>query len=191
MHVFKEKAVLLTLLIILLSSCQDTFDGKSEQIFMTSRHKIEENLSTLERNNLEKAMRVIAIESMRLMWNNKKFKEKTSNDISLELVDGLTFSATIDLAEKILHENKQREINQLESDIESLSQRKKELDATLQLLNVFKIKSIELVKEDWFGDMVPKMKIEYQYVGSQNLKGQTESEGLQIVQTDRGENSMS
>ena len=64
--------------------------------------------------DLEKAMRVVAMEAMRLKWEeSKKYDGKSFNEISLEMIDGLSFSSVIDLAEDILKDRNKKEIEQL------------------------------------------------------------------------------
>ena len=98
-----KKILLLLAILPFMISCQDKFNGKDEQSFKTSREKIELNLDKNEKTDLEKAMRVVAMEAMRLKWEeSKKYDGKSFNEISLEMIDGLSFSSVIDLAEDIL-----------------------------------------------------------------------------------------
>lgn len=170
------------LLTIILCSCQERFNGENKQSFDISRNKIEEKLNNVEKDDLEKAMRVISMESMRLKRDkSEKYKVKTFNDVSLELVDGLTFSASINLAEKILRDNNKREIQQLEKDIDSLTIESKNITSTLEQLDVFKIHLLELKNEEWFGEKIPKLYVAYKYTSAKDLKGQTMVE-VELIQ---------
>ena len=156
-------------------SCQDKFNGKDEQSFKTSREKIELNLDKNEKTDLEKAMRVVAMEAMRLKWEeSKKYDGKSFNEISLEMIDGLSFSSVIDLAEDILKDRNKKEIEQLTNEIDSLNIQKNEFLTAQKSLNLFKISSIKINKEDFFDELVPELEIDYQYIGKNKLLGPKE-----------------
>ncbi len=63
-----KKLLLVVAILQFMISCQDKFNGKDEQSFKTSRGVIEQHLDQKEKKDLEKAMRVIFIEVMRLKW---------------------------------------------------------------------------------------------------------------------------
>ncbi|HEX8016512.1 MAG TPA: DUF6694 family lipoprotein [Flavobacterium sp.] len=104
------KTRILILLVLIITSCQEKFNGKSEKDFKISKEKIEKNLTADEKIKLEKAVSVIALKAMILKWDeSNKYKGKSFNDIALELVDGLSYSSVTDLAEDFLQErNKKR-----------------------------------------------------------------------------------
>lgn len=159
----------------LIVGCQEKFDGKNEQTFKTSRDKIEKKLDPDEKVDLEKAMRVIAMEAMRLKWDEpKKYNEKSFNEISLEMIDGLSFSSVINLAEDILKDKNKKEIEQLTDEIDSLNVQKNEFITAQKSLNLFKISSIKINKEVFFDEMVPELEIDYQYTGKSKLIGPKE-----------------
>jgi hypothetical protein len=169
-----KKLLLLTILPFMIS-CQDKFNGKDEQSFKTSREKIELNLDKNEKTDLEKAMRVVAMEAMRLKWEeSKKYDGKSFNEISLEMIDGLSFSSVIDLAEDILKDRNKKEIEQLTNEIDSLNIQKNEFLTAQKSLNLFKISSIKINKEDFFDELVPELEIDYQYIGKNKLLGPKE-----------------
>ena len=170
-----KKILLLLAILPFMISCQDKFNGKDEQSFKTSREKIELNLDKNEKTDLEKAMRVVAMEAMRLKWEeSKKYDGKSFNEISLEMIDGLSFSSVIDLAEDILKDRNKKEIEQLTNEIDSLNIQKNEFLTAQKSLNLFKISSIKINKEDFFDELVPELEIDYQYIGKNKLLGPKE-----------------
>ncbi len=143
-----NKLLLLLALLPFMASCQDKFSGKDEQSFKISRAKIEKQLSENEKTNLEKAMRVIAVQAMQVKWSEpEKYKGKSFDEISLELVDGLSYTALTNLAEKILKEEKLRNIKQIEKEILELENQKTkylQLKSKLDLLEAKPLK-IDLI----------------------------------------------
>lgn len=132
-------------------SCQEKFNGENEQNFKISRAKIEKNLTQNEKTNLEKAMRVIALEAMRLKWEEpKKYDHKSYNKISLEMIDGLYYSKVIALAETILKDRNKKEIEKLTHEIDSLNLYKKETQNIKKALDLFRISKMRLNKTDFF-----------------------------------------
>lgn len=156
-------------------SCQEKFSGKDEKSFEASREKVEQNLDEKEKNNLEKAMRIVAMEAMRLKWEEPgKYEGKSFNQISLEMIDGLSYSSVIDLAEDILKDRNQKKIEQLTSEIDTLNIQKNEFITAQKSLNLFKISSIIIDKEDFFDELVPELEIDYKYIGKSKLVGPKE-----------------
>lgn len=170
----KKLLFLLTILPFMIS-CQDKFNGKNEQTFKTSREKIEQNLDKNEKIDLEKAMRVIALEAMRLKWEEpKKYEGKSFNAISLEMIDGLSYSSVIDLAEDILKNRNEKEIVKLTKDIDTLNIQKNEFLTAQKSLNLFKISTIRISKEEFFDELIPNLEIDLQYIGKNKLIGPKE-----------------
>ncbi|WP_264530292.1 hypothetical protein [Flavobacterium sp. N502540] len=164
---------------IIFISCQEKFNGKNEQDFKISREKIKKNLDQNEKNNLEKAMRVIALEAMRLKWENpEKYDKKSFNKISLEIIDGQSFSSVITLAEDILKARNKKETEKLTNEIDRLNLQKNEIENTRKTLDLFKISRLQLNKTDFFDEMVPELEIDYQYMGKKKLIG---SQTIQFV----------
>ena len=170
-----KKILLILTIFPFIISCQEKFNGKDEQSFKNSREKIEQNLDKNEKTDLEKAMRVVAMEAMRLKWEEpKKYDGKSFNKISLEMIDGLSYSSVIDLAEGILKDRNKKEIEQLTNEIDSLNIQKNEFLTAQKSLNLFKISSIKINKEDLFDELVPELEIDYQYIGKSKLIGPKE-----------------
>ena len=178
------KYIYMVALFLLLFSCQEKFSGKDKKSFTVSREKIEKSLNEIEKINLEKAMRVIALEAMRLKWEEPdKYQGQSFNAISLNIIDGLSYGSLIDLAEDFLKNRNQKEIESLTQKKERLSlernffrfifneRQKKEFLKIKQALNLFKITNISINKVDFFDEMVPELDIEYQYIGKKKLIG--------------------
>ncbi|WP_406843695.1 DUF6694 family lipoprotein [Flavobacterium soyae] len=156
----------------IFNGCQEKFNGKNEQDFKTSREKIEKNLSQSEKINLEKALRVIALEAMKLKWEApEKYDNKSFNKISLEMIDGLSFSSVITLAEDILKTQNKKEIEKLTNEIDHLTLQKNEIANTKKTLNLFRISETKLNKTSFFDEMVPELEVSYQYIGKNKLIG--------------------
>lgn len=170
-----RKLLLLFTLLSFIISCQEKFNGKDEKSFEASREKVEKNLDQKEKTDLEKAMRVVALEAMRLKWEEpEKYDGKSFNKISLEMIDGLSYASVIDLAEDILKDRNKKEIEQLTKEIDTLNIQKNEFTAAQKSLNLFKISSIRINKEDFFDELVPELEIDYQYIGKSKLVGPKE-----------------
>ena len=173
----------MTFFVLIITSCQEKFNGKSEKDFKTSKEKIEKKLNTAEKIKLEKAVRVIALKAMVLKWDeSKKYDDKSFNDIALELIDGLSYSSVIDLAEDFLQERNKKEVEKLSDEIKKLEKKRKKILAIQKQLNLFKIGSLELNETDWFGEMSPQLEIEYKYIGKTDLKSPFEI-SLELTET--------
>lgn len=170
-----KNLLLILTLIIFLSSCSEKFNGNDEQSFKISREKIEKSLNEKQKTDLEKAMRVVLTEAMRLKWDKPdQYEGKSFNKISLEMINGLSYSSVIDLAEDILKQRNTKEITQLNNEIDSLKIQIKELAAAEKNLNLFKVSSMRIKKEDFFDELVPQLEIDCQYIGKTNIIGPKE-----------------
>lgn len=167
-----KKNVVLPLILLLVVSCQARFNGKNEESFNSSREKIEKELTQDEKVKLEKALWVVAIEAVRLKWEeSEKYDGKSFNDISLDMVDGLSYAATVELAEDILKRRTKKEADKLTEEIERLSQQKAEFENIQKRLNLFKVSFVSISLEDFIGEMVPELEVDYQYIGVAKLVG--------------------
>jgi hypothetical protein len=161
-----------TFIVAVLTGCGEKFKAKSEKEFELSKTKIVKNLNEKEKVNLEKALRVIALESMQLKWDApEKYKVKTFNAISLEMIDGLSYSSVVNLAEDLLQAHNKKKIEKVSAEIDTLEIQKKELIANRSKLNIFKVSKLTLSEDDFFNEKVPKLDIEYTYTGKQALIG--------------------
>jgi hypothetical protein len=169
------KICALTLFVLTMTGCQEKFNGKSEKDFKISKEKIEKKLNADEKIKLEKAVRVIALKAMVLKWDeSKKYRDKSFNDIALELIDGQTYSSISDLAEDFLQERNTKEIEKLSTEIQKLEKKKKVILSIQKQLNLFKIGYLGINLKDWFGILKPTLEINYKYLGKQNLIGTVE-----------------
>lgn len=166
------KTYILGLCIPLLISCQDKFDGKSEANFLKSRTKIEQHLKLEEKINLEKAMRVVALEAMRLKFNQEQqYKDQSFNQISLSLVDGLSYNGIIDLAEQLLQKQNKLQIATLTQAIDSLTDLKNNMVSISNQLNLFTLQDQTIDSKEFFGKNVPRLVLTYQYKGDKPING--------------------
>jgi hypothetical protein len=163
----------LLLMSLLLYSCGPKFNGHSEKEYEASRKIVEQKLDKSERQTLEKALRVIVAESMRLKWDEPaKYKGQSFNAIALKLIDGRTYSSLTSEAEDILQTQNKRKVTQLTAEIDSL-EKKQSADAAVlkQASSLFRIDSASINKVDWFGTQTPRLDLDYSYTGKQPLKG--------------------
>lgn len=182
-----KKFLLIIAILPYIMSCQEKFNGKDDQSFKASREKIEKQLDQNEKTNLEKAMRVIALESMRLSFEDPaKYEGKSFNKISLEMIDGLSYSSLVNLAEDILKDRNTKEIVKLTTALDSLKLVKNEYVATQKTLNLFKLNSLKLSKEEFFNELVPKLEIDFQYIGKKNLVGPV-TIGIELIKKSNNE----
>ncbi|WP_316826634.1 hypothetical protein [Pedobacter miscanthi] len=155
-----------------LTGCGEKFNAKSEKEFEVSKAKIVKNLNKDEQVNLEKALRVIALEAMRLKWNEpEKYKGKSFDKISLEMIDGLSYSSVVNLAEDLLQAHNKKETAKVSGEIDTLEMQKKELMVNKQKLDIFKVTSLTIREDDFFGEKVPEFEVDYVYTGKQPITG--------------------
>ncbi|WP_427873950.1 hypothetical protein [Flavobacterium sp. MMS24-S5] len=165
------KLTAFSLLILLMISCQEKFNGRSEKEFNLSRKNVEKELNAKEKINLEKAFRVIVLKAMVLKWDEpNRYKGKSFNEISLELIDGQTYSSITDLAEDFLQERNKKDVERITTEIEKLEKKKTKILEIERKLNLFKIESLEFNETRWFGETVPQLEIKYKYIGKTDLK---------------------
>ena len=118
-------ALILSFITLFLFSCGPTISGKDEQAFKTSKAKMEEKLDNPEKENLEKALRVIVLKAMKEKWNfPEKYKEKSFDKISMEMIDGKSYSAIISFAEEFLAADRDEKIANKTAEIDSLEKDK-------------------------------------------------------------------
>lgn len=169
------KVTILSLFSLSMISCHERINGKSEKDFKLSRKNVEKELNAKEKINLEKAFRVILLESMRLKWDEpKKHRNQSFDDITLTTVDGLTYSSIVDLAEDFLHERNKKDIEKITTEIKSLEKQKREILSIQKKLNLFKIGYLGINLKDWHGILKPTLEISYKYLGKKNLIGTVE-----------------
>ena len=148
--------LILSLIILILSSCGPTISGKDEQSFKTSRAKMEEKLDKTEKENLEKALRVIAAKAMQEKWNfPEKYESKSFDKISMEMIDGKSYSAIISYAKDFLAADKKEKIAQKTAEIDSLEKSKLAAAKIEKQLQAFKLTKVSISEEESFDEMQP------------------------------------
>jgi hypothetical protein len=165
---------LFTLLIVAVYGCGEKLNGRSEKDYEASRKKVEASLSKDEKIKLEKALRVIAGECMRLKFTEPdKYKKQDIGDIALKMVDGQTYSSVIDKAEDLLQEYNERETAKLTHEIDSLEKKRTaEMSVRKSMLSLFKIDYTSISKTEFFNDSIPSLHISYTYTGNHPLNGE-------------------
>ena len=162
------------LLIITLYGCGEKLNGRSEKDYEASRKKVEAGLSKDEKVTLEKALRVIAGECMRLKFTQpEKYKNQSFDSIALKMIDGHTYSSVVDKAEEILQDYNKKEIEKLSHEIDSLEKKRTaDMNVRKSMSSLFKIDYTSLDKVDFFNDSIPSLDVSYAYTGNQPLHGE-------------------
>lgn len=171
------RTIILLLLFPFIVSCQEKFNGTNEDTFKESKEKLELTLDETEKIKLEKALLIVVSESITLKWEEpEKYKGLSFDEISMKLVDGLSYSSTIEFAEKILKKRNNEEIRKTEEEIEKLNLETKSFKDIEQQLNLFRISYFSINKDDFFDEKVLKIKIECEYVSNKETKGEVSIE---------------
>jgi hypothetical protein len=166
--------IILIVCVVTLYGCGEKLSGHSEKDYELSRKKVEAKLSKEEKITLEKALRVIAGESMRLKFEEpEKYKNQRFGDIALKMVDGCTYSSVVNKAEDILQASNERETAKLSHEIDSLEKKKAaDLSIRKSMLSLFKAEHLNITKVNFFNDSVPSLHLSYTYTGNHPLKGE-------------------
>ncbi|MFN0254906.1 DUF6694 family lipoprotein [Pedobacter ureilyticus] len=164
--------LILSLIILILSSCGPTISGKDEQSFKTSRAKMEEKLNKAEKVNLEKALRVIALKAMKEKWNfPEKYESKSFDEISMEMIDGKSYSAIISYAEDFLTTDKKEKIAQKTTEIDSLEKSKADVANIIKQLDAFKLTKISISEDEGFDETQPYLDLVFTNKSGEDLIG--------------------
>lgn len=146
--------------LVLFSGCGAKFSGKSEKEFKASKLIVENKLDTIEKVNLEKALRVIVMYAMQVKWDEaEKYKGESFNNISLDIVDNKTYNGVIDFAEDYLEKENEIKAGELKKEITKLEEEKKEASKTIEMLALLKTTDIRIIKEEYIGEYVPLLKV--------------------------------
>ncbi|GAA3982167.1 hypothetical protein GCM10022246_37700 [Pedobacter ginsengiterrae] len=146
-------ALILSFITLFLFSCGPTISSKDEQAFKTSKAKMEEKLDNPEKENLEKALRVIVLKAMKEKWNfPEKYKEKSFDKISMEMIDGKSYSAIISFAEEFLAADRDEKIANKTAEIDSLEKDKLKAAKITQQIDAFKLTKISISEDQFFSD---------------------------------------
>lgn len=163
------RTTILSTILIFMISCQQKFKKTD---FAGSRKKIEAALTDEDKVNLEKAIRVVALEAMRLKWEKpEEYEGQSFDDISLAMIDKLSYNGVVDLAEDILKDRNKKSIIRIQHEIDSLHVLKVDLVSIETKLDLFRISSLQINQVDFFDEAVPELEIMYQYIGTSKLKG--------------------
>ncbi|MBC6110227.1 hypothetical protein ACFOG5_15735 [Pedobacter fastidiosus] len=150
----KNNILILSICCALLTSCGPKMSGKDEASFNASKAKMEEKLSKSEKENLEKALRVVVLKAMKEKWNHPKdelYKGKSFDDISLKMVDGKTYSGIVKFAKEFLKEDKAEKIKNTQVELDSLTKQSIALKAKTKDLDNFKLTKVSISEDDFFG----------------------------------------
>jgi len=150
----KNNILILFISTILLSSCGPKISGKDEASFKSSKAKMEEKLSKAEKENLEKALRIVVLKAMKEKWNHstdERYKGKSFDAISLKMIDGKTYSGIVKFAEDFLKEDKEEKITNGKKELDSLNKELIQLKAKTKDLDKFKLTKISISEDDFFG----------------------------------------
>ncbi|KQN38972.1 hypothetical protein ASE92_06040 [Pedobacter sp. Leaf41] len=145
--------LMLFLIITPFAACGPTISGKDEKAFKSSKAKMEEKLDKEERENLEKALRIIVVKAMKEKWNSpEKYEGKSFDKISMEIIDGKSYSAIISYAEDFLKADRDEKIANKTAEIDSLEKDKLKAVKITQQIDAFKLTKISISEDVFFSD---------------------------------------
>lgn len=150
----KNNILILFICCILLTSCGPKISGKDEASFKSSKAKMEEKLSKAEKENLEKALRVVVLKAMKEKWNHPQdelYKGKSFDVISLKMIDGKTYSGIVKFAEEFLKEDKEEKIKNTKVELDSLNKQHIVLKEKTKDLDKYQLTKISISEDDFFG----------------------------------------
>ncbi|MEO5909345.1 MAG: hypothetical protein ABIP95_00585 [Pelobium sp.] len=152
----KTKYTFLILSVLLLASCGPTISSKDEASFKASKAKMEENLDKADKEKLEIALRVVVMKAMKEKFDkpdDAKYKGKSFDEISMVMIDGKTFSGLVSYAEDFLQEDRDRNIESTNKEIDSLTTEKTKFIKQNEKLNQLKLTDVNITREESFGKM--------------------------------------
>lgn len=145
--------LILSVITMLLFSCGPTISSKDEQAFKTSKAKMEEKLNKEEKKNLEKALRVIVLKAMKEKWKSpEKYEGKSFGKISMEMIDGKSYSGIISYAEDFLAADRDEKIASKTAEIDSLERDKLQAAKITKQIDAFKLTRISISEDQFFSD---------------------------------------
>lgn len=149
-------------LIFLCCSCRQTISGKDEASFKASKDKLEKELSSAEKIEFEKALRVITLKAMSDKFSDPKInKGKSFDEISLRMVDGKSFSGIIDFAEDFLKKSNLEKKAKLKIEIDSLNKQKSEFNKKNAAIDKFKFTGMYMIQDEFFDEMIPYLVVTF------------------------------
>lgn len=166
-------ALMLSIFMLLISGCGPTISGTDEQSFKTSKAKMEEKLNKAEKENLEKALRVIMLKAMKEKWNTpEKYGDKSFNNIVMEMIDGKSYNAIISYAEDFLKADRDEKIKNAEAEIDSLQKDKIKTEAIIKKIAAFKLTKISISEDESFDEKKPYLDLVFTNTSNENLFGE-------------------
>ena len=165
--------LILSFFTLLLFSCGPTISGKDEQAFKTSKAKMEEKLDKEEKENLEKALRVIVLKAMKEKWNSpEKYEGKSFDKISMEMIDGKSYSAIISYAEDFLATDRDEKIASKTAEIDSLQKNKLVAAKLEKQLDAFGLNKISITEDEFFDEEKPFLDLVFANTSKDDLIGE-------------------
>jgi len=160
---------------MLFTGCGPTISGKDEQAFKTSKAKMEEKLDKEEKENLEKALRIIVVKAMKEKWNSpEKYEGKSFDKISMEMIDGKSYGAILSYAEDFLKADRDEKIASKTAEIDSLEKDKLKTAKITQQIDAFKLTKISISEDQFFSDdpKSPFLDLTFTNTSKENIIGE-------------------
>lgn len=165
--------LILSICILLLAACGPTISSKDEQSFKTSKAKMEEKLDKAEKENLEKALRVLMLKAMKEKWDSpEKHEGKSFDKMVMEMIDGKTYSGIISYAEDFLKADRDEKIKGAENEIDSLQKEKVKTEALVKKIDAFKLTKIAITEDEFFDEKQPYLDLVFTNTSTENLIGE-------------------
>ena len=142
-----------------MAACGQGIDGGSKEKFDSSRAKMEDSLNGNEKENLEKAFRVIALEAMREAFNSED-ESATADNISLKMVDGKTYEQLVEMAENSLKKENEKNKEKIKTKLLELEEVKISFEKAKQAI---KLSNVVIEKIDWFSEPALELTFSYRF----------------------------
>jgi len=145
--------IILSFITLLFAACGPTISSKDEKTFKVSKAKMEEKLDKTEKENLEKALRVVMLKAMKEKWNfPDKYEGKSFDKIVMEMIDGKSYSTIISYAEDFLAADRDEKITNKTAEIDSLEKDKLQATKITKQIDAFKLTKISISEDQFFSD---------------------------------------
>ena len=134
---------------------------------------MEDKLDKEEKENLEKALRIVVVKAMKEKWNfPEKYSGKSFDKISMEMIDGKSYSAIISYAEDFLKTDRDEKIANKTIEIDSL-QKDKLIAAKLEKqLDAFELNKISITEDEFFDEKKPFLDLVFTNTSKDDLVGE-------------------
>ncbi|WAC42595.1 DUF6694 family lipoprotein [Pedobacter sp. SL55] len=165
--------LIISICMLLLAACGPTISGTDEQSFKTSKAKMEEKLDKAEKENLEKALRVIMLKAMKEKWNApEKYEGKSFDKMVMEMIDGKSYSAIISYAEDFLKADRDEKVATATAEIDSLQKEKVKAEAIAKKLDAFKLTKVSISEDEGFDEKQPYLDLVFTNTSAESLMGE-------------------